>query len=431
MELNMKEPTEEQVQNEEIEKVKVYRERVALTSSSYWLARKSDAKQSIAKKRYQKRIKAQIAEISKKYNQLKKENLDTIAEMLITLSLHSKNCDFLPLPVYPTGESEMSECINKFIEKFEDKIKDNKELTDEDITILLEPIKTRYDAYFERMRKQWNALCGFLVVLTIMAAVLMVVGFAGIVIIPIIIASMVVALFVGQSAMFVKAHIDDKKKKVIEIFEDERKKLVQFITNYNEVIRNPDAALTLSDEPVKAKVIPEEMSKEKEKVINAHTQVVMRLKEALIRKMVYQLTMVKEGVATGFFTSSFGGVSKICENRVQKINKRLNFIRDYYGISQDILPDVSFREIKENAILILNGNSSLPERDLSVRNLNLDIKKHTIFKRSDKRKLRCEKDLRVKSREVRTFLQACATFYKARKAQAKAVVAQQQLAKKL
>lgn len=220
MELNMTALTDTQREENEIENIKIFRKQVRLSRSNTPLAEEIDAKQAIANSRYKKRIKAAIDAISKKYNRLKQENLDKIYEMLIRLSFPDSETEFLPLPTYPEGKSEMSDSIHDFIRKLNDKVEAKKLLTNQDKSDLLAPIKAKFETYFEKDINKSNALFRFLLVTTVLAALLVVLGMCGpllgfgfgaILAITLIFTS--VAIIAGWYAVPVKDEIESRKSR--------------------------------------------------------------------------------------------------------------------------------------------------------------------------------------------------------------------------
>lgn len=232
MELNMTEPTDEQ---REIENIKLFRKRVKLSRSNRPLAEKINAKQAIANSRYKKTIKAEIDAISNKYTKLKKENLDKIYEMLIRLSFPDSETEFLPLPTYPEGKSEMSDSIHDFILELNQKIKAKKTLEIQDKNNLLAPIKAKFETYFEKDINKSNALFRFLLVTTVLAALLVVLGMCGsllgfgfgaILAITLIFTS--VAIIAGWYAVPVKDEIESRKSRKDTLLKTEEQKIDNF-----------------------------------------------------------------------------------------------------------------------------------------------------------------------------------------------------------
>lgn len=420
----MTEPTDAQ---REIENIKLFRKRVKLSRSNRPLAEKINAKQAIANSCYKKRIKAEIDAISNKYTKLKKENLDKIYEMLIRLSFPDSETEFLPLPTYPEGKSEMSDSIHDFILELNQKIKAKQLLTYDNKTNLLAPIKAKFETYFEKDINKSNALFRFLLVTTVLAALLVVLGMCGpllgfgfgaILAITLIFTS--VAIIAGWYAVPVKDEIESRKSRKDTRLKTEEQKIDNFFTDYNGFIDRGD--LSLEEDDARADIAPEVIKKIENAeggVTKAYQALAESIKNNLTEQMETQLFEKK------CLSASFDQVYLLYAIEVQKINKGLKFMRKYHGVSSDLLPDVSFEEVKklaEDRVALKQAkNFGVAEQDKAVADifrLQTERAKLLKFQRTD---TAMDTAKLPKDEKVFKLYEACGAFYKAKKAQAKAV----------
>lgn len=154
-------------------------------------------------------------------------------------------------------------------------------------------------------------------------------------------------------------------------------------------------------------------------VTSAYQALVESIKNNLIAQMETELFEKK------CLSASFDQVYLLYAIEVQKINKGLKFMRKYHGVSSDLLPDVSFEEVKklaEDRVALKQAkNFGVTEQNKAVADiLRLQTERAELLKFQRKDTAKDTAKL-PKDEKVSKLYQACGAFYKAKKAQAKAV----------